>query len=106
CARRMDCAAHSAQFHLRCEYVGVAPVMTNATHHPSVSSGPIAMAAHSERQVKWRPTAKPLEQWLSDPRISEPPLWIMPPLVQSGEVALLSAPPKTGKSQFVSQLAA
>jgi hypothetical protein len=49
---------------------------------------------------------RPLGALLTDPAVTAPPRWVLPPLVESGEVALLSAPPKTGKSHFVSQLAA
>src|SRR5688500_16515684 len=56
--------------------------------------------------VRWQPSAPSLRDWLTHPRVTAPLLWVLPPFVQTGEVALLSAPPKTGKSSLVSQLAA
>lgn len=76
------------------------------------SQSAIALAAESRAQAEgtagqvWMPRARTLRDLQSDPHITAPPLWVLPPLVQSGEVALLSAPPKTGKSHLVSQLAA
>lgn len=52
------------------------------------------------------PRVRTLAEWLTDPVVATPPRWVLPPFVQAGEVALLSAPPKMGKSQLVSQLAA
>jgi hypothetical protein len=60
----------------------------------------------SPAEDTWRPRARTLGALLADPALTEPPRWVLPPLVQSGEVALVSAPPKTGKSHLVSQLAA
>lgn len=65
----------------------------------------LAPDAHDPSDV-WRPRARSLGELLADPHVTAPPRWVLPPLVEGGEVALLSAPPKTGKSHLASQLAA
>src|SRR5437868_388789 len=56
--------------------------------------------------ASWAPTVRTLGELLNDPEVMAEQRLVVPPLVAEGEVALLSAPPKTGKSHFVSQLAA
>lgn len=52
------------------------------------------------------PVVRSLGDILSDPRIMQPPAFIVPGLVEAGAVTLLSGAPKAGKSTFASQIAA
>jgi AAA domain len=52
------------------------------------------------------PRVRSLGEILSDPKIMRPPTFIVPGLVESGAVTLLSGPPKAGKSTYASQVAA
>ena len=52
------------------------------------------------------PIVRSLGDLLSDPRLTDPPKFIIPGLVEVGAVTMLSGAPKAGKSTFVSQLAA
>lgn len=52
------------------------------------------------------PVVRSLGDILSDPRITQPPTFIVPSLVEAGAVTLLSGAPKAGKSTYASQVAA
>lgn len=78
-------------------------------------SGPVssAVALANERAAgatpvgeDWRPTVRTLASVLTDPSVTAEPDYVAPPFVEAGEVALLAAPPKAGKSTLVSQEAA
>lgn len=70
----------------------------------------IARAMLDERRngngAEWRPTVSTLGALLDDPVVTAQERYIVAPLAAEGEVLLLAAPPKTGKSHFVSQIAA
>lgn len=77
----------------------------------SAPSSAVALAAERAREAAddtppWRPRVRTLGDLLADPAVTAPADYIVPPLAESGETALLAAPPKKGKSTLVSQLAA
>ncbi len=66
-----------------------------------------ALATRTDTRPKRSlPVVRSLGDILSDPRITQPPTFIIPGLVEAGAVTLLSGAPKAGKSTFASQLAA
>lgn len=75
-----------------------------AAYTGRVPGGTSVLSAHADGV--WRPLARTLGDLLTDPRVTAPARWVLPPFVEAGEVALLSAPPKMGKSHLASQLAA
>ena len=74
-----------------------------AAYTGRVPGGTSVLSAHADGV--WRPLARTLGDLLTDPRVTPSPLGAAA-VVEAGEVALLSAPPKMGKSHLASQLAA
>ncbi len=65
-----------------------------------------AYSARGSSDQALLPVVRSLGDLLSDPRLSDPPRFIVPGIVEAGAVTLLSGAPKAGKSTLASQLAA